>query len=89
MNVNNQKIINVASPISNNDATNKSYVDTAISGLSTVYQTIANMTNYYTKTQADARYYLNTTPLNSLTAPTGSLSINSQKVINVLDPTSD
>ena len=39
------------------------------------------------KTYADNRYYLNTVPLNSITAPTASVSLNSQKIVNVLDPT--
>lgn len=36
---------------------------------------------------ADGRYYLNTTTLNSITAPSASLSLNSQNIINLLDPT--
>ena len=45
------------------------------------------MSSYYTKTESDARYYLNTTSLNSITAPTASLSLNSQKITNLADPT--
>ena len=47
------------------------------------------MTDYYTKVASDARYYLGTTVLNSITAPTGSLSLNSQKIINLATPTSN
>jgi hypothetical protein len=39
------------------------------------------------RTTADGRYYLNTVTLNSITAPSASLSINSQKIVNLLDPT--
>lgn len=45
------------------------------------------MANYYTKVASDARYYLGTTGLNSIAAPTGSLSLNSQKIINLATPT--
>lgn len=38
---------------------------------------------------ADDRYYANTTTLNDILAPTGSVSMNSQKVINLAAPTSN
>ena len=37
----------------------------------------------------DGRYYLNTTVLNSITAPNGSLSLNSQKITSLGTPTSN
>ena len=36
---------------------------------------------------ADARLYLNTTTLDSITAPNASVSLNSNKITNLLDPT--
>jgi hypothetical protein len=39
-----------------------------------------------TQADADARYYLNTTTLNNLLAPNGSLSMNSYKITNLADP---
>lgn len=39
------------------------------------------------ETNADSRYYLNTRTLNDITAPTSSLSLNSQKIINLSDAT--
>lgn len=44
----------MATPTLNTDATNKIYIDSAISGLSGVYQTISGMTSYYTKTAVDS-----------------------------------
>lgn len=35
----------------------------------------------------DSRYYLNTTPLSTITAPTANLSLNSQKITNLADAT--
>ena len=35
----------------------------------------------------DARYYLNTTTLNSITAPTSSVGLNSQKITSLADAT--
>ena len=54
-----------------------------------IYTKTQSDTNYYSKATSDGRYYLATTTLNSITAPTGSLSLNSQKIINLLDPTSN
>ncbi len=77
LSMNSQKITNLANPVSNQDASTKTYVDTAISGLSSIYQTITSMTDYYTKVAADARYYLSTTRLHSILAPTSAVSFNS------------
>lgn len=35
---------------------------------------------------ADARYYASTVTLNSITAPNGSLSLNSQRIVDLADP---
>ena len=37
----------------------------------------SQLTAYYDKNTSDSRYYLNTTTLNNITAPNGSLSLNS------------
>jgi hypothetical protein len=60
--MNNNRIKNLADAVAPNDGVNKSY--------------------------ADGRYYLNTVPLNNITAPTGSLSMSSRKIINMLPGTS-
>ncbi len=60
--LNSNKITNLATPTLANDATTKDYVDTNV-GIS--------------QTNADARYYMNTTTLNNITAPIASLSLNS------------
>ena len=62
LSLNSQKITNLATPTLSTDAVTKGYVDSNV-GIS--------------QTNADARYYLATTVLNSITAPTGSLSLNS------------
>ena len=62
---------NVANPVNGTDAVNKQYLEN----------------NYYDQTTADGRYYLNTTTLDSITAPTADLSINTHKIVNLVDPT--
>ena len=47
------------------------------------------MVNYLTSTQADARYYLNTTELNNITLATGNLSVNNHKITDLLAPTNN
>ena len=47
------------------------------------------MSAYSTTTQANALYYANTIKLNEITAPNNSVSLNSQKITNLLDPTSN
>ena len=42
-----------------------------------------------TRSASDARYYLNTTALNSITFPDGDLSLNSYKITSLADATSD
>lgn len=56
----------------NQDAATKLYVDTNV-GIS--------------QTNADARYYLNTTTLDNIIVPTASVSLNSNKIINLATPT--
>ena len=60
--MNTHKIINLGTPTLSTDAVTKAYVDTN-AGI--------------TQTNADARYYLNTVTLDSITAPIASLSLNS------------
>jgi hypothetical protein len=42
--------------------------------------------NYWTKTLADGRFYMNTVPLQSITKATASVDINNQRITNCLDP---
>ncbi len=41
------------------------------------------------QTEADARYYLNTTTLNNITVADGDISANSHKITNLADATVD
>jgi len=66
------KITNLGTPTLTADAATKGYVDSN-AGI--------------TQTNADARYYLNTVALNSITAPTANLSLNSFKITNLATPT--
>ena len=89
--LNSHKIINLIDPTLSTDASTKNYVDTrsvnTISAQTADYSTqnfkITNLGNATLSTDAlnrqtaDGRYYLNTTTLNNITAPTGSLSLNS------------
>ena len=61
LSMNSHKITNLATPTLSTDAATKAYVDTNAG---------------VTQTTADARYYLNNVPLQSITAPSGSLSMN-------------
>jgi hypothetical protein len=63
LDMNSNSVVNLSAPVSNGDATNKLYVDNAVAGA-------------LTETQADARYYLNTTTLDNITAPTADVEIN-------------
>jgi hypothetical protein len=45
------------------------------------------VTGLISQTNADARYYQNTVTLNNITAPTGTLSMNSQKITGLAAPT--
>jgi hypothetical protein len=70
LSMNNFKIINLDTPTASSDAVTKAYVDSNV-GIS--------------QTSADARYYLNTSTLDTITTPTASLSLNSQKITNLAD----
>jgi len=72
LSLNSQKITNLATPTLNTDAATKAYVDSN-AGI--------------TQANADLRYYLNTVTLNNISAPTSSLSLNSQKITGLADAT--
>jgi hypothetical protein len=44
---------------------------------------------FQTQTQGDARYYLNTTPLNSITTPNNNLQMAGFKITGLGTPTND
>ena len=69
--LNSHHIVNLATPQNASDAATKGYIDD----------------NFYSQTSADNRYYLNTTTLDSITAPTADLSLNTHKITNLVDPT--
>lgn len=71
LSVNSHKITNLSTPTTGNDAVNKTYVDT----------------NTISQINADSRYYLNTTTLDSITTPTGNLSLNNNKITDLALPT--
>ena len=64
----------MADPVYSQDAVTKAYVDS--------HQGID-------QSFADGRYYLNTTPLNSISAPTGNLSLNGNRITSVANAQSD
>ena len=66
LNMGSNKVQSTAVPTLAQDLCNKTYVDSQVGGI----------TSGITQAAADARYYLNTTPLNSITAPTNSVSMN-------------
>ena len=71
MSLNSYHITSLATPQNATDAANKGYIDD----------------NFYDQTTSDSRYYLATTTLDSITAPTADLSINTHKIVNLVDPT--
>jgi len=90
--LNTQKVINLADPTAAQDAATKSYVDTANStfgGQNAAYY--LNRTNH-TGTQtastiSDFDTQVRTSRLDQMAVPTGSVSLNTQKVTNLADPT--
>lgn len=82
INLNNQKIISLGSPTLGADATNKTYVDTAIS------TTVVTLQGDISGSGAVASP-INTTfnrRLDQIAAPTNSLNLNSQKITNLATP---
>lgn len=75
LNMGSNLISNLADPLSNTDAATKGYVDTQVA-------------TALDQTEADARYYLNTTTLNLITAPQGNVDMNSNRITNLQDPSS-
>lgn len=75
-----------------NFVSNSSLTTTLSNYITSTYLT----TNYYLNTYIDStfatiaslnNYYLKTTTLNNITAATGSINANSQKIINLANPT--
>lgn len=85
----NKKITNVATPTLGTDAVNKDYVDNvAFGGISGAANTVFATPNGSSGSASLRTLVGNDVPvLNSIRAPTGSLSMSSQKIINLLDPT--
>lgn len=85
----NKKITNVATPTLGTDAVNKDYVDNvAFGGISGAANTVFATPNGASGSASLRTLVGNDVPvLNSIRAPTGSLSMSSQKIINLLDPT--
>jgi len=79
LNMNNRKIIGLSSGTNNTDAVTveqlnlkANQLDVYSKGVTdTLLNAKAGINTVYTKTEADARYYLNSVTLNSITAPGG------------------
>ncbi len=71
-----QRLTNLADPTNPQDSATKVYVDDLVSGA-------------LDQAEADARYYLNTVPLNQITLATADLDVNNYKLTNLADPTSN
>lgn len=65
----------MANGTNNNDAINKSQLD-ALAG------------SVYSKTDADNRFYLNTTTLDAVEAPVANLSLNNYRIVSLADAVS-
>lgn len=111
INMNNKKITNVATPVSNNDVANKNYVDDSLTFINLgTFVKVALSQNLTTSEKfiADGGFLVSndipditsdkitdfdikvkTIKLNEMTIPDLSLNLNSQKIINLLDPVDD
>lgn len=83
--MNGQKIVNLADPTATQDAVSKNYADTQ----STQDRARANHTGtQLAATITDFDTQVRTSRLDQMSAPTNSVSWNSQKITNLLDPAS-
>ena len=71
LSINNHKLTNVAVPTLFSDGANKQYVDDNVG---------------ITQAFGDARYYLNTTTLDAIQAPTADVSMNSHNITSLAEP---
>jgi hypothetical protein len=85
VNLNSNKIIGLATPTSNTDAASKGYVDAALGTLLLPITLQGDVTGSGT-TNSSITTTLNKR-LDQITAPTSSVSLNSQKIINLATPT--
>lgn len=77
------KLTNVITGANDNESVNLGYVNSQIGSVNGSITTLTN--NVYSKTDAEAKFVDKTTPLNSLTAPSGNLSMNSKKITGLAD----
>ena len=70
--MNNHKITNLATPTQNTDAATRGYV---INIGDNVYMNV------------ESNFYANTVPLDEITAPAADVSLNTHKIVNLVDPT--
>jgi hypothetical protein len=81
--MNNQKIVNVANGTASTDVATKGQVDTAV----TTAESRANHTGtQLASTISDFDTQVRTSRLDQMTAPTGAVSMGSQRITNVTDP---
>jgi hypothetical protein len=82
--MNGLQIENLGAPSNGTDAATKTYVDTGV----TTAESRANHTGTQTaSTISDFDTQVRASRLDQMAAPTGSVNLNSQKIINLLDPT--
>jgi hypothetical protein len=92
--MNSQKLINLATPTLTTDATTKAYVDGktitltgAVTGTGALGSIATTLTNINTSQITNFDTAVKAYRLDQLTAPTTSVSMNSQKLINLATPT--
>lgn len=85
LNLNSQKIINLAIPVLSTDAASKSYVDSAVSVFSTTL-TLQGAISGSGSTSSAIATTLNTR-LDQVPPPTQAVSLNSQRITNLATPT--